>query len=54
MPGLQYKQTAILKGLWPKEYLAAIETWEKEHGLVWFDFGYEIKPKEYYLKANSK
>lgn len=48
---LQYKQTAILKGLWPKEYLATLEAWEQEHGLVWFEFGYKPKPDEFYLKA---
>ncbi|WP_373999050.1 MerR family transcriptional regulator [Bdellovibrio bacteriovorus] len=48
---LQYKQTAILKGLWPKEYLATLEAWEKEHGLVWFEFGYKPNPHEFYLKA---
>lgn len=48
---LQYKQTAILKGLWPKEYLATLEAWEKEHGLVWFEFGYKPSANEYYLKA---
>lgn len=50
---LQYKQTAILKGLWPKEYLATIDEWEKEHKLVWFEFGYKPNPNEVYLKANS-
>ncbi|MFV8257868.1 MerR family transcriptional regulator [Bdellovibrio bacteriovorus] len=50
---LQYKQTAILKGLWPKEYLAAIDEWEQKHGLVWFEFGYKPGPNEFYLKANS-
>lgn len=50
---LQYKQTAILKGLWPKEYLATLEAWEKEHGLVWFEFGYKPNADEVYLKANS-
>lgn len=50
---LQYKQTAILKGLWPKEYLATLEVWEKEHGLVWFEFGYKPNANEVYLKANS-
>lgn len=48
---LQYKQTAILKGLWPKEYLTTLEDWEKEHGLVWFEFGYKPTPHEFYLKA---
>ncbi|MNT09878.1 hypothetical protein D3C72_1446830 [compost metagenome] len=48
---LQFKQTAILKGLWPKEYLAALDAWEKEHGLVWFEFGYKPTPQEFYLKA---
>ncbi|MEK2644508.1 MerR family transcriptional regulator [Bdellovibrio sp. BCCA] len=48
---LQYKQTAILKGLWPKEYIATLEAWEKEHGLVWFEFGYKPTPHEFYLKA---
>ncbi|MNL31760.1 hypothetical protein D3C87_1535690 [compost metagenome] len=48
---LQFKQTAILKGLWPKEYLAALDAWEKEHGLVWFEFGYKPTPHEFYLKA---
>ena len=48
---LQYKQTAILKGLWPKEYLATLDAWEKEHGLVWFEFGYKTTPHEFYLKA---
>lgn len=50
---LQYKQTAILKGLWPKEYLATLEAWEQEHGLVWFEFSYKPSPHEVYLKANS-
>lgn len=50
---LQYKQTAILKELWPKEYLATLEAWEKAHGLVWFEFGYKPTPHEFYLKANS-
>ncbi|WP_413585090.1 hypothetical protein [Bdellovibrio sp. HCB274] len=48
---LQYKQTAILKSLWPKEYLATLDAWEKEHGLVWFEFGYKPSPTEFYLKA---
>ncbi|MEN0059145.1 MAG: MerR family transcriptional regulator [Bdellovibrio sp.] len=50
---LQYKQTAILKSLWPKEYLAILGAWEKEHGLVWFEFGYKTNQNEFYLKANS-
>ncbi len=50
---LQYKQTAILKGLWPKEYLETLDAWEKEHGLVWFEFGYKTMAGEFYLKANS-
>jgi DNA-binding transcriptional MerR regulator len=48
---IQYKQTAVLKGLWPQEYLAALESWEKEHGLIWFEFGYKPAPHEFYLKA---
>jgi len=48
---LQYKQTAILKSLWPNEYLAALDAWEKEHGLIWFEFGYKTNTNEFYLKA---
>jgi DNA-binding transcriptional MerR regulator len=48
---LQYKQTAILKSLWPNEYLAALDAWEKDHGLVWFEFGYKTNANEFYLKA---
>lgn len=50
---LQYKQTAVLKGLWRNAYLATLDAWEKEHGLVWFEFGYKPSPHEVYLKANS-
>lgn len=48
---LQYKQTAILKELWPKEYLTTLEAWEREHGLAWFEFGYKPTPHEFFLKA---
>lgn len=48
-----YKRTAILKSLWPKEYLAALEEWEAEHKMVWFEFGYKTKNNDFYLKANS-
>ncbi|WP_374074063.1 MerR family transcriptional regulator [Bdellovibrio bacteriovorus] len=48
---IQYKQTAVLKGLWPKEYLATLDSWEEEHGLVWFEFGYKSASDEFYLKA---
>lgn len=48
-----YKRTAILKSLWPKEYLAALEEWETEHKMVWFEFGYKTTNNSFYLKANS-
>lgn len=50
---LQYKQTAVLKGLWSKEYLATVDAWEREHGLLWFEFGYKTNSNEFFLKANT-
>lgn len=48
-----YKRTAILKSLWPAEYLAALDAWEAEHKMVWFEFGYKTTDGSLYLKANS-
>lgn len=48
-----YKRTAILKSLWPKEYLATVDAWEQRHGLIWQEFGYPLEDAKYYLKANE-
>lgn len=48
-----YKRTAILKSLWPKEYLATIDSWEQKHQIIWQEFGYPLDGGKYYLKANS-
>lgn len=46
-----YKRTAILKSLWPSEYLAALDEWEKKNDMVWFEFGYKTKDGNFYLQA---
>ncbi len=47
-----YKRTAILKSLWPKEFLAAIDRWEQKHKLSWLEFGYKQSDDHTpYLKA---
>ncbi len=46
-----YKRTAILKSLWPKEYMETLDEWENENNLVWFEFGYKTPEGEFFLKA---
>ncbi|QLY24198.1 MerR family transcriptional regulator [Bdellovibrio sp. KM01] len=46
-----YKRSAILKSLWEKEYLEAINDWEQKHKLTWVDFGYKTQDGSLYLKA---
>ncbi|WP_413581966.1 MerR family transcriptional regulator [Bdellovibrio sp. HCB288] len=46
-----YKRTAILKSLWPKEYLAAIERWEEKNQMWWMEFGLPMKDGIVHLKA---
>lgn len=46
-----YKRTAILKSLWPKEYIESINDWEREHQMIWQEFGYKTESGEFYLKA---
>ncbi|MGZ3771442.1 MAG: MerR family transcriptional regulator [Bdellovibrio sp.] len=47
-----YKRTAILKTLWPKEYLATIEDWEQKNNCIWQEFGYRRIDGSLFLKAN--
>ncbi|MFM6929067.1 MAG: MerR family transcriptional regulator [Bdellovibrio sp.] len=46
-----YKRTAILKSLWPEQYLNAIKKWEDKHQMIWQEFGYKKDKNVYYLKA---
>ncbi|WP_413574986.1 MerR family transcriptional regulator [Bdellovibrio sp. HCB290] len=46
-----YKRTAILKSLWPKEYMAAIECWEQKHQMWWQEFGVPFQDGTVHLKA---
>ncbi|MBO9666618.1 MAG: MerR family transcriptional regulator [Bdellovibrio sp.] len=48
-----YKRTAILKNLWPKEYLAAVDRWEAKNQMVWQEFGYPLADGTYHLKAGG-
>jgi hypothetical protein len=46
-----FKRSAIMKSLWPKEYMQAIDEWEQKHQLTWVDFGYKTYDGSLYLKA---
>jgi len=46
-----YKRTAILKSLWPEQYLNAIQRWEDKNQMIWQEFGYKKDKNSFYLKA---
>lgn len=46
-----YKRTAILKTLWPEQYLDAIKKWEDKNQMIWQEFGYKKDKNSFYLKA---
>lgn len=46
-----YKRTAILKSLWPEQYLDAIQKWEDKNQMIWQEFGYKKDKNSFYLKA---